>query len=63
MNDPKDQPDRGTPQLVEVTTVSADGTRHRTLVRLFNLGTAKPSTEPPPAAERPDRIEAKAGKS
>ncbi len=63
MNDPKDQSERGTPQLVEVTTVSADGTKHRTLVRLFNLGTAKPSAEPTRPVEQPDRVEAKAPKS
>jgi hypothetical protein len=60
MSELKDQPDRGTVQLVEVTTVSADGTQHRTLVRLFDLGSAKPSTEPPQPAER---VEAKAAKS
>jgi len=63
MNDPKDQSDRGIPQLVEVTTVSADGTRHRTLVRLFNLGSAKPSAEPPQSAEQTERIKVKVAKS
>ena len=50
-------------KLVEVTTVSPDGTKHRTLVRLFNLGNATPSAEPPRSAEQLDRVEAKAAKS